>query len=104
MNKEVRWRQLATDDYFSIVAWYTDEAGDKVAERFIRSLRETEGRISRNPSLGPTSFTYGASKQATRYGAVDGFPYLVFYLNLDEHIEIVRVLHERRDIPGQLQD
>ncbi|MFZ1382440.1 MAG: type II toxin-antitoxin system RelE/ParE family toxin [Scrofimicrobium sp.] len=104
MNKEVRWHQLATNDYFSIVAWYTDEAGDKVAERFVRSLRETEDRISRNPGLGPTSFTYGASKQATIHGAEDGLPYLVFYLDLEEHIEIVRVLHERRDFPGQLQD
>jgi len=31
------------------------------------------------------------------------FPYLVFYLTHPTHVDVVRVLHEARDIPAVLQ-
>lgn len=36
--------------------------------------------------------------------AVDGFPYLVFYVEQPGHLDVWRVLHARRDIPSWLRD
>jgi toxin ParE1/3/4 len=39
-----------------------------------------------------------------RNWAVKGFPYLVFYIERDDHIEVWRVLHGRRDIPSRMRE
>ena len=32
------------------------------------------------------------------------YPYLVFYIEQDDHIDVWRVLHSHRDIPSWLRD
>lgn len=39
-----------------------------------------------------------------RFWPVNGFPYLIFYVERDDRIEIWRVLHAQRDIPAWIAD
>jgi hypothetical protein len=33
-----------------------------------------------------------------------GFPYTLFYFERDDHLDVVRLLHQRQDIPMLLSD
>jgi toxin ParE1/3/4 len=35
---------------------------------------------------------------------VTRFPYLVFYFEREDHIDVWRVMHVRRDIPGWMSE
>ncbi|MGB8149528.1 MAG: type II toxin-antitoxin system RelE/ParE family toxin [Azonexus sp.] len=39
-----------------------------------------------------------------RFWPLKRFPYLVFYVERESHIDVWRVLHGKRDIPVWLQD
>jgi len=39
-----------------------------------------------------------------RFWPLQRYPYLVFYIELADHIDIWRVLHSQRDIPAWLHD
>jgi toxin ParE1/3/4 len=39
-----------------------------------------------------------------RHWSLGRYPYLVFYVEQPGYIEVWRVLHERRDIPAQMQE
>jgi len=39
-----------------------------------------------------------------RFWPLGRYPYLVFYVERDEHIDVWRVLHEQRDIPAWMNE
>jgi toxin ParE1/3/4 len=41
---------------------------------------------------------------ALRCWQLERFPYLVFYVERDDHIDVWRVLHGHRDIPAWMRD
>lgn len=50
----------------------------------------------------PKSLATGLNIPGLRFWPLTRFPYLVFYVERDDHIDIWRVLHEQRDIPAWL--
>jgi toxin ParE1/3/4 len=34
----------------------------------------------------------------------EGDPYLIFYIDRDDHVDVWRVLHAQRDIPARLRE
>lgn len=58
--------------------------------------------IGRSPSIPRSDRT--ATRSTLRNWAVKGFPYLVFYIERDDHIDVWRVLHGRRDIPSRMRE
>jgi toxin ParE1/3/4 len=75
-----------------------------VAARFIDELEATFRRISRNPRIGSPRFAELTAIAGLRSLPVKGFGYHVFYLELKNGIAVIRVLHERRDLPAALAD
>jgi toxin ParE1/3/4 len=39
-----------------------------------------------------------------RSRALKGFPYLIFYVERENQIDVWRVLHSHRDIPSRMRD
>ena len=99
--KDVDLRPRAIDD----ISWVTDfyaKADDGLADRWLTALQRTIVQIGRRPTFGSPAFAEHLDVPGLRHQNVPQFPYLVFYLETEAAVVIVRVLHERRDVLGEL--
>lgn len=101
--KAVVPRRAARSDVEAAVDHYAREANDKVALRFIDALERAYGSIGRSPSLGSPRYAHELNLPGLRTRQITGFPYLIFYVEGADAIDVWRVLHARRDIPAWLQ-
>lgn len=80
-------------------AWYRKEGGAALAQRWVAALENAVRHIGTHPEAGPTRYAVELKLDGLRYWPVNGFPYLVFYVEHARQIDVGRVLHEKRDIP-----
>ena len=104
MAKPVRLRSRATQDINSAVDHYQREGGDAVAGRCIDAVERALKRIGRHPHAGALRFSYELDIPDLRNVPLARFPYMVFYREADDDIDVWRVLHSRRDIPAWMQE
>jgi toxin ParE1/3/4 len=102
IEKPLVSRAVADRDVDDVVDHYTDIAGDDIALRFVRELAAAKRMIVEAPRLGSPRYAEKLSTPNLRHRKVRRFPHLVFYIEFDDRIEIVRVLHAARDIPAWL--
>jgi toxin ParE1/3/4 len=102
--KPVIPRDLARRDLEDAVDYYVREAGTAVALRFVDSVESAYSVIARQPAAGSPRYAYELDLPGLRCWSVKRFPYLIFYVERDSHIDIWRVLHARRDIPVWMQE
>ena len=76
------------------------DAPDGVALAFIDALGERINHITRSPNAGSVGFACELGIPELRAWGLTRFPYVIFYVPLVDRIDIWRVLHTRRDIPG----
>ncbi len=98
--KPLHWRRPARHDTMEAAKWYGREAGHATGERFLAAVDTSLARIARHPSAGSTRYALPLHLDGLRFWPVDGFPYLVFYVEREDRIDVWRVLHEKRDIPA----
>ena len=84
--------------------FYEAEAGPAVAERLLAAVQQTHEAIGRHPRAGSTRFGRDTGVAGLRSRRVPRFPYLVFYVELPDAVEVWRVLHDKSDIPHQLRE
>ena len=96
---QLSWRDAAEQEYFAIVAWYAEASGPTLASRFVDAVDETSALILAYPHAGSQRFDISPQGSTLLFRRTGRFPYLLFYLLHEDRIEIVRLLHERRDIP-----
>ena len=99
-GKPVRLRELANRDADAAIEHYLNEASEKVALGFIDELQKAFARISTNSSIGSPRYAHELDLPDLRFKAVARYPYLVFYVERDDCIDVWRVLHGERDIPA----
>ncbi len=104
MVKQAHLRTRAAEDIERATADYVDEAGVEVATTFVDSVERAFGRITRQPHLGSLRFAYDLGVPDLRSWPVHRFPYLIFYVEHDDRLDVWRVLHTRRDLPATLAD
>ena len=97
-------RALASSDIDDAVAYLRDSAGEAVARAFIDSLETAINRITRSPNSGSPRFGFDLGIPDLRATGLKRFPYAIFYVTIDERIDIWRVLHTRRDVPRTFGD
>ena len=83
---------------------YLQEATDKTALRFVDALERAYTHIARHPSSGSPRYAHTLGLEGLRFWPLGRFPYLVFYVECDEHIDVWRVLHVQRDIPAWMNE
>lgn len=101
--KPIEFRALAVSDLDGISDFYS-LVGTGVAERWVGVVERLLGEIARRPSFGSTAYGERLAIYGLRYRQVPRFPYVVFYLELENSLSIVRILHERRDIAAELDE
>jgi toxin ParE1/3/4 len=97
-------RGLATQDLRDAAAHYAREADPATARRFIDAVEQAFTLIARQPGIGFPRYAVELDLPGLRARPVEQFPYVIFYFERTEHIDVVRILHARRDIPASLQD
>jgi len=103
-NKQIVSRAIVDREIDHIVDYYTDVAGIDTAARFVNELASAKRVIAETPQSGSPRYSELLGTPNLRNRKLRRFPYLVFYIEFDEHIEIVRVLHAARDIPAWLTE
>lgn len=103
-QKPVVRRRRADDDIEDALTYYLNEAGTELVADFVGLLEEALKRISRQPGIGSPRYGHVVQISELRSWPIKSFPYLIFYVEKEHHIELARVLHSCRDLPSWLNE
>lgn len=93
-------RELANRDVENAIDHYLVEATAKIALGFVDALEKAYAHIARHSASGSPRYAHQLGLADLRFWALGHYPYLVFYVEREEHIDVWRVLHQQRDIPA----
>jgi toxin ParE1/3/4 len=102
--KPVVPREQAKQDVEDALAYYMAEDAEAAALGFIDALKQAYAHIGRHPSTGSPRYAHELNLPGLRSWPLARYPYLVFYVERPEHIDVWRVLHGQRDIPAWMQE
>ena len=100
--KSIIQRKLAHLDVEKAVGYYVDTSNLTAAMGFVAALETAYAHISRNPATGSSRYAFETNLPGLRSWPLTKYPYLIFYVDLDRHIDVWRVLHMAIDIPNWL--
>lgn len=97
-------REQARRDIDDAIAYYLGEGAEQAALGFIDALEHAYARIARRPASGSPRYAHELNLPGLRVRPLPRYPYLVFYVEHPERIDVWRVLHGQRDIPAWMQE
>lgn len=97
-------RARALKDIDRAISFYLREAGGEVALGFIDALEAAYRHIASYPGSGSLRYAHEMNLPSLRNWPIKRFPYIVFFVEREDHIDVWRILHAERDIPRWLQD
>ena len=101
-SKPIIPRTLANRDVDAAIEHYLTENAELAALGFIEALEQAYTHIGRHPATGSPRYAHELNLPGLRSWPLTRYPHLVFYIERDHHIDVWRVLHGQRDIPGWL--
>ena len=100
--KPVAVRQAAAQCIEEAIDYYLREGGAALASRFVGALEAAYRHIRRFPATGALRYAGELNIPGLRFWPLTRFPYLVFYVERKDHLDVLLVLHGKRDIPAWL--
>jgi toxin ParE1/3/4 len=97
-------RQQANRDIEEAIDHYLAEAGETVALGFIDALERAYSHVARHPASGSGRYAHDLNLPGLKFWPIKRYPYLVFYMDGETHIDVWRVLHAERDIPAWMRE
>lgn len=101
-GKPVIPREQASRDADAAVDFYLAEGAVEAALGFIDALEQAYEHLSHHAATGSPRYGHELGLAGLRAWPLTRYPFLVFYLECDDHIDVWRVLHTRRDIPERI--
>ena len=98
--KAVVLRALARRDVDEAIDHYLSVAQAKVALGFVAALEQAYTLIGRQAAAGSPRYAHALNLPGLRSWPLTRYPYLVFYVEQDDFIDVWRVLHQERDLPA----
>lgn len=83
---------------------YLSEGATTAALGMIDALEKAYRPMGRYPATGSPRFAHDLNLPSLRAWQLKRYPYVVFYMEQTDHIDVWLVRHERRDVPAWLQD
>ena len=102
--KPVVTLERARRDVEDAIDYYAREEGADLALRFIGALEDGYRMISARPAMGSPRYAHELDLPGFRSRGLRRFPYLVFYVERADRIDIWRVLHAQRDIASWMAE
>jgi toxin ParE1/3/4 len=97
-----RRRAMLDDDE---IADYVLESGpEAIALGFVDAPESAYAQIGDHPGIGSLRHSYELELPGLRARMLKGYPYLVFYVERDDHVDVWRILQGSRDIPRLMRD
>ncbi len=103
-SKPIVIRESVRTDIRAAVHYYAQQAGEDIALGFIDAIQSAYRAIVARPATGSPLYGYELGIPGLRRQRLKRYPYLIFYIERDDHIDVWRVLHAQRDIPSRLQE
>ncbi|WAI86065.1 MULTISPECIES: type II toxin-antitoxin system RelE/ParE family toxin [Achromobacter] len=98
--KPVIPRLQANADIDTAIAYYVLEASEQVAFGFLDALERAYSHLGRHATTDSIRYAHELDLPGLRSWPLTRYPYLVFYVERTDHIDVWRVLHQKRDIPA----
>jgi len=95
-------RSEANRDVDEAIDHYLSESAEQAALGFIDALEQAYAHIARHPATGSPRYAHELNIPGLRAWSLTRYPYLVFFIKREDHIDVWRVLHGQRDIPAWL--
>ena len=102
--KPVVPRALAVRDVDEAISYYLEQGAANAALGFIDSVEKAYLHIGRHPASGSPRYAHELNLPDLRFWPVPDYPYVVFYIENEGHIDVWRVLHGQRDIPAWMAE
>ncbi len=102
--KSLIQRALALGDVDQAITHYLKQDAEAAALGFVDALERAYAHISKHPATGSPRYAHELSIPELRSWPLSKYPYLVFYVEQTDHIDVWRVLHMKRDIPAWMVD
>ena len=99
--KPARLRLAALEDLREAHAHYLRVA-PQVADDLLTEADFARRHIGQYPGTGSPRYGNLLGIRGLRSWPLDRFPYLIFYIERADHLDVLRLLHQSRDIPAQL--
>jgi toxin ParE1/3/4 len=94
----------AERDIGDTVEHYYREGGPPLAVKWTEAIEAALRHIGTHPATGSIRYSAQLKLAGLRFWPVMRFPYLVFYVERADCVDVWRVLHAKRDIPAWLRD
>lgn len=91
-------------DVNDAVAYYFGAGAEEAALGFIDALARAYVHIGRHSGTGSPRYAHALGLPGLRAWPVAGYPYLIFYVERAEGVDVWRVLHTSRDIPAWMHE
>lgn len=102
--KPVVPRQAANEDIDAAIAYYLGEGAAQAAAGFIDALETAFSHLARFPATGSPRYAHELNLPGVRSWPLTGYPYVVFYVEQPDRIDLWRVLHAERDLPAWMRE
>lgn len=103
-GKPVVARAQAELDIDAAIDYYLSEDAADAAMGFIDALEQAHQHISLHAATGSPRYGHELGLAGLRSWPLTRYPYLVFYADSADHIDVWRVLHTSRDIPERMRE
>jgi toxin ParE1/3/4 len=97
-------RALARRDIEDAIAYHLAEGSEQAAMGFVDAIEQAFAHIGRHPATGSPRYAHELNLPGLRCWPLKRYPYLAFYVERDDHVDIWRILHGQRDIPAWMQE
>ncbi|MGB3449954.1 MAG: type II toxin-antitoxin system RelE/ParE family toxin [Giesbergeria sp.] len=102
--KPVVARTLASHDIEAAIDHYLSENAADAAMGFVDALEQAYRHIGLHAATGSPRYGHALGIPSLRTWPLTRYPFLVFYVEAADHIDVWRVLHTRRDIPERMRE
>jgi toxin ParE1/3/4 len=96
-------RALAAKDIDEAIASYLAEHADDAALALVDAIDDAFSLMGRHPGIGTPLYVHELDIPGLRSWSLPGLPYVIFYLEHEDQVDVWRVLHAQRDIPGLME-
>jgi toxin ParE1/3/4 len=83
---------------------YYVEQSAALAMRFVDELDAALTHIGKHPGMGSPRYKVELAIPGLRFWQFHRFPYSIFYIEHEEHIQVIRVLHQSSDILAKFHE
>lgn len=84
--------------------YHLSEATAQVALGFVEALERAYAQVGRHAAMGSPRYAHELNLPGLRAWPLKRYPYIVFYVERPDCVDVWRVLHGQRDVPAWMRD